>query len=356
MPLKASVPFHYAVLPVPVFSSLYIKDDLHEQRQLADAILFRAYDIYDEYFTTGHHELITPDMAEWTLRRTDHTSLRTDDSEDESWMARMAWEAANPVPMRSVCARLDKLGLTEIDKKTVVTGYPHGAKTPEAAADEIHRAARQKNITDIDSVLAYNAWMDGDFKKVEAILRAEAKAAHAHGLTWKVIQKLGVHAYAGKNQAYGADYFRSAYDSTMLSLECGADCAKTSTGVGAKAPFEHFDKKDTGPLARALPMLLALRDFNKKHNTTRWPKFSGGNESEADAAVLIMASKEILGFEVLDKIAFGTSYRFRKRLLEFIVEQEGPDCRFDPQILQEHQPIITELPPHRRGIPTRTPE
>ncbi len=352
MLLKSSVPSTPPIAPSPVFTSLSIKDSLSSQREHAREIYFRSCQIADHYAQYFSHPEITAERMEWVLARTDHTTLRNTRNEPKEWMTRMAREATYPFPMRAVCTWGDFGDNGYTDKITplieflkdypnvgiaVVLGYPHGFLNPDDAKRQIAHAWEKlkdvSNPVDFDSVINYEAWMDGDHEKVRRILMAEQEARLQTKFTWKSIQKVSVHAYASRNVVYGADYFRSVYDSTIMSLECGTDMPKTSTGAAAKPPYHDFVPKDTGFLPRALPMLFAIRDFNLANNTQRAPKFSGGNDNEADAALLYNAAREILGEEVCEKIAYGTSYRFRRQLLQFIADQQGHACEFDRSIL-----------------------
>ena len=369
--LASHVPIHMPIVPPPLINSLKIDDHLSAQRMRARELLFRAFDLYQTYYTTGTHPDVTPELAEWAIRRTDHTTLRTKRNETTDFMRRMVFEATNPWPMRSVTtwpdardsAYGDKLtplieGLHDHPKIgiTLVLGYPHGFASPDEAKRIFHEWREKlrdvKNPLDFDTVINYSAWMRGDVKLVEDVLRAEGEAARETGITWKSIQKVSVHAKAGDNKIYGGDFFRSVYDSSRMALAAGADCVKTSTGVSAMPPFNYFVPADTGIIFRSLPMVSALADFNRENGTKRWPKFSGGNTNEADAAVAKMVSSELLGAEQGENIVFGTSYRFRLQLLTFIAQQTWPDCPFDAdRLLSPYGIDVESLDPSRRGLP-----
>ncbi len=358
MGIIAPVPHHYPVVPKPVIDSFLIDDSLKDERRELYSILLDCYDIYNGYFKDQEHPLVTPETAEWALRHTDHTTLMPNKAEGREWMLRLAFEAADPVPMRSICAQPDKIGpVIEYLKDhpdvriSVVTGFPHSAWTPENAKREIDNVAKilkdVKNPVDIDTVANYSAWMDGDHELVRKIMEAESQACKEHGFTWKCILKVSVHAFASKNEVYGSDTYRSIRDMGMMALEAGADCIKTSTGQAAMQPYNDFVKKDVGHIPLALMMMSAIAEFNKNNNTHRWPKFSGGHESEADAAVFRYAMSKVLP-EVENEAVFGANYRFRKRLLNYLAEQGR---EMDPKLLMPHGIETDSLPRHLTGLP-----
>ena len=362
------VPQHMPVIPPDWIRSLHRDDDLKTQRDLMRAVLGECLEIPRTYFETGNHPAVTPEMASRTLRNTDHTTLLSTRNESAAFMERMAHEATHPIPMRSVCTRLDgdespysnKLtpvieGLRDFPNVgiTVVLGYPHGFADADDARRTIDYARNLlrdvKNPLDIDTVCNYSAWMNGDRDFVRSVLTATGEAARQNGFVWKAIQEVSVHSH-GTNRLYPGDPVRSVYDLSLLSLEAGADCVKTSTGVAAEPPFNYLVAQDTGVIFRSLPMLAALADFNRQNGTQRWPKFSGGNTNEADAAVSTHASRKMLGDDVAEKIVFGTSYRFRGQLLTFIANKTWPNCPFDVDVLKPYGVEVAAIREHRMGI------
>lgn len=356
----AHVPHHFPTLPKSIPFSFQIKDELKEQREEAWEILKDTYKIYDSYFTKQKHSLITPEMAKKVIGQTDQTTLREERNESPDWMVRMAWEATKPFPMRSVCTWPDIEKILPLIENlrdhpavgiTVVLNYPHGDMNPKSIIKEIEKwrnfynSYSVKNPLDIDTVIPYHQWIDGNEAHVKAVLDAEGKAGRDNGFTWKSIQMVSA-------QARFNDFFGQVYRSTMMALESGADFAKTSTGLAAAPPHNDFVTKDTGPLIKAIPMLMALRDFNAEYGTRRVPKFSGGNENEADAAVLREGVARTLGSDFLDEIAFGTSPKFRLRLLQFIHEELGDKCGFDPkEVFKPYGIDMNSIPEINRGIP-----
>lgn len=357
------VPHTYPVVPKPVLTSLFQQDDLTEQRRTAYKLLMECNDIYREYFETGKHPLITPDFVRWAIAHTDHTTLLSNRSEDRAWMERIAEEAMTPIPMKAVCAYFDKLGPVVDHYKNnpqqriaFVSNFPHGTLSPEASAALIEKNIKTlrdlgcQNPIDVDTVVNYQAWMEGRLDDAEAAFRAESESCRKMGATWKAILKVSVHAYENKNAAYGGDFFKSVYDMTQLAMKYGGN-PKTSTGQAAAPPFNDFVSKDIGNIAAALPMIIALRDYNAAHGTNLWPKFSGGNESEADVAVLYHAVKT-LAPDILDKMVIGANYRLRKNLLTCLANMGES---IDPGYLMPYGFNPSGLPGYRRGLPDPRP-
>lgn len=363
MGVISHVPHTYPVVPKSVLTSLFIDDELKAQRRQAYKMLMESYDIYNEYFAHGAHPLVTADLVRWAISRTDHTTLLTNRAEDREWMTRIAEEATSPIEMKAVCAYFDKLGpVVDYFKAhphmriAFVSNFPHGTQSAAESARTIEKnieTLRKLGVTnpiDVDTVVNYQAWMDGKLDQVEEVLKAEGEACRKMGATWKTILKVSVHAYSNKNEAYGEDFFKSVYDLTKLSMKHGGN-PKTSTGQAAAPPFNDFVSKDIGHIAAALPMIIAIRDYNAEHGTAYWPKFSGGNESEADVAILCNAVKTLLP-DVLDKMVIGANYRLRKNLLSCLANM-GEDV--DVKYLMPNGFSLEDIPAHRRGLPDPQP-
>lgn len=363
MGITSHVPHTYPVVPKSILTSLFIEDSLGEARRIAYETLMECYGIYEDYFKDGSHPLITPHLIRWAIAHTDHTTLLTNRAEDQEWMERIAREAIEPIPMKAVCAYFDKLGPVVKHFKAhphmriaFVSNFPHGTLGPEESARIIEKNIKTLrdlgvvNPIDVDTVVNYQAWMGGNLDLVEDTFKAESDACAKMGATWKAILKVSVHAYGTKNDAYGDDFFRSVYDMARLAMMYNGN-PKTSTGQAAAPPFNDFVAKDVGHIAAALPMILAIRDHNAEHGTAFWPKFSGGNESEADVAILVYAVKK-LAPDVLDNMVIGANYRLRRRLLICLAEMGEP---IDPQLLMPHGFDPADLPAYRIGLPDPNP-
>lgn len=378
---KPKIPRHFAVIPKNVLESLNIQDDLAEQRQFARDLLFQSYDISNRYHANGAHEDVTADTARWVLSRNDHSALRDSANEDQDFMRRMLERSLGPVPVRAICTRHEQIQMlidlvTNDDalqeqvasnpafKLAVVSGSKNSPAFPHfhLNADNIWRDLESKaqlkeqgakvglNLEEYDSVIPYMHWLDGDRTTVDAVLKAEAEACREFGFTWKSIVKASVHAHVEHNSVYGADYFRSVYDATQAVLEAGADCAKTSTGLGAMPPLNDLVAKDDGAVpAKVLPLIMAMRDFNQANDDMRWPKFSGGNSNEADGVVLKFLAENILGSEIADQMVIAGGPHFRDRHVEFIYEQEGPSSVITPSDFAPYGHNFGSMSAFRKG-------
>lgn len=360
---------HMATIPSSWIKCLFIEDELAPLRQQALNILVLADDIHNAYRRTEHHPAVTPEVAWWGLERNEHTTLRTTRDEPESFMERMGFEATHPVARLGITwgdgdgsPYTNKLGplirtmasYQRHIRAGAVLDYPHGANTPEEAWRNMHNLGANVSeiratlpagvelIFDVDTVIRYRAWMQGNPSLVQEILHAEAEAAKTYGFIWKAIQKVTVHAFHA-NKDYPGDPFKSVFRSTWMTMEAGA-IPKSSTGVNAEPPYHDFVKQDTGPLFRVLGMLAAVSTYNAKHGTRFWIKFSGGIQNEADIAVFRMAAREFLGDDVANLITFGSSFGLRKRLMNYLLKADPGDPRINPNWLLPYGVDIAALP------------
>lgn len=364
---RPHVPHQFPVVTNSTLDS-FLTDDpndpLYEHRLEAFDILYDCYQNYHDFFEKQKDRKDWADLAKWAIQHTDHTTLRPTRNENKEWVGRMVYEATTPYDMRGICMNedygqngySDKLGplIKELKSnpqiRLVVTiNYPHGDLTAKESARRILELKKfldgngVKNAVDVDTVLPYQKWIAGDIEHVRKVLKAEGEACKKSGFTWKSIQMVSVHARS-------KDFFKSIYNSSMEALNAGADFIKTSTGLGAKEPDNDLVPSDTGQLIKAISMIMAVRDFNAEHNARRTVKFSGGNKHIADAVVLHEAAKKLLGEDLIDDIAYGTSYRFRHNLLMYINRVKDTETDFDARkILTPHNIKKDEIPLHRLG-------
>jgi deoxyribose-phosphate aldolase len=159
------------------------------------------------------------------------------------------------------------------------------ANFPDGSAD-IERAVRdtsaivQAGAHEVDVVLPYTHLMAGDIAAVTRLLLAVRQACS--GLTLKVILETGVLA----TDALVAQAAR-------LSLDCGADFLKTSTG---KTPVSA-----TPQAARVMLEVIASTPGAAQRVGF---KASGGIRTVADAAVYVDLVAEILGAAALSPARF----------------------------------------------------
>ncbi|MCD8566459.1 MAG: hypothetical protein LRY36_00760 [Alphaproteobacteria bacterium] len=363
MVTTSHVPFNEATIPKPIYRSLLIDDALREQRLLAYKTLTEAQDIQRNYFTNQTHPLITPDFAREAIGRIDQTTLLSNRGEDAEFMVRLCHEATAAISAKAICTYWDKMAPVVEHLRahphvgiSFVSNYPHGQMDAKKSAKIIKdnittlRKMGVKNPLYVDTVMDYPAWMDGRHDIVEAKFKAEGDMCKKLGVEWRPILKVSVHAHAPKNKTYGGDYFRSIYDAAQLAMKYGGN-PKASTGQAAAPPYNDFSSKDTGHVAAFLPMVMAIRDFNKQHGTSYYAKSSGGNESELDSAVLDYVVKKLIP-DVADRLVVGSNYRNLRRHLIYILEQKGDDCGFDPKILAPYGVEEETIPAYMMGLPS----
>ncbi|MFN3701284.1 MAG: hypothetical protein ACK4VI_07170 [Alphaproteobacteria bacterium] len=375
---------HHSVVPHNVTASLMIADDLAPQRLMAHEALHDIFALYDAFENgeQGANTRFSPDLARYALARNDHTTLRPAANEDKAYMRRMLERSLLPIPVRALCAReeqmrmvieliaedtalQDALAKAPDFKLAMVSGsqstsaFPHFFRDIDAVKRDLERKNTLKEfaqkqginaVWEYDSVIPYMHWLDGDFEHVRKMLEAEAEETKRFGFTWKSIQKLSVHAHDAFNKPFGADYFKSAYESSMMALEAGAECVKTSSGLAALPPLHDFVAKDDGAYAsKVLPMLMAVRDFNAKTGEARWPKFSGGSLNIADAAAVFALSEALCGSEIAQKTVIGAGTGFRDNLVRFVYEHEGVQSGVKSHDFAPYKFDAAGVSPFRRG-------
>lgn len=173
----------------------------------------------------------------------------------------------------AVCVwpRFVKLAKKELDGTPVriatVVNFPHGGTDVEATVAETKQAIAD-GADEIDVVLPYKTFMEGDMDSSKALLTATKKACG--GKIMKVIIESGVLTHAN-----------TIADASRLSIECGADFIKTSTG---KTPV-------SATLEAANVMLEAIRDSRKPVGF----KASGGVRTTEQAADYMALADKIMG-------------------------------------------------------------
>ncbi len=148
-----------------------------------------------------------------------------------------------------------------------VVNFPHGGTDVEATVAETKQAIAD-GADEIDVVLPYKAFMEGDAASAKALLVATRKACE--GKTLKVIIESGVLAHAN-----------TIAEASRLSIACGADFIKTSTG---KTPV-------SATLEAANVMLEVIRESGKPVGF----KASGGVRTTEQAADYMTLADKIMG-------------------------------------------------------------
>lgn len=152
-------------------------------------------------------------------------------------------------------------------KIATVVNFPHGGTDIEKTVAETKQSIAD-GADEIDVVLPYKSFMDGDKETAKALLKATRAACN--GKVLKVIIESGVLAHASL-----------ITEASKLSIECGADFIKTSTG---KTPV-------SATLEAANAMLEAIRDSGKPVGF----KASGGVRTTEQAIDYMTLADKIMG-------------------------------------------------------------
>lgn len=221
------------------------------------------------------------EIAAKALSLLDLTSLNDNDT-DEKIVALCA-KAHGPFGhTAAVCVwprfvKLAKAELkgTDVDVATVVN-FPHGGNDIEATVKETTQAIAD-GADEIDVVLPYKAFMNGDVETARNLLKATREACK--GKVMKVIIESGVLTHA-----------QLIADASRLSIECGANFIKTSTG---KTPV-------SATLEAANAMLEVIRESGKPVGF----KASGGVRTTEQAADYLTLADKIMGPKWAAKMTF----------------------------------------------------
>ena len=212
------------------------------------------------------------EVAQKALSLLDLTSLNDDDTEEKviALCAKSHGEfgktAAVCIWPRFVKTAKKALEGTDVRVATVVN-FPHGGTDIEATVAETKQAI-EDGADEIDVVLPYKAFMNGDVETAKALLSATREACKDN--TLKVIIESGVLAHAFLIE-----------EATKLAIEIGADFVKTSTG---KTPV-------SATLEAANAMLEVIRDCGKPVGF----KASGGVRTTQQAADYLTLADKIMG-------------------------------------------------------------
>ena len=226
-------------------------------------------------------DTILKEQAARALALLDLTSLNDTDTEEtvKTLCAKAHGEfghtAAICIWPRFVKLAKEELKGTPVRVATVVN-FPHGGTDIEATVAETKQAIAD-GADEIDVVLPYKAFMDGDTASAKALLDATRKACA--GKTMKVIIESGVLAHAN-----------TIAEASRLSIACGADFIKTSTG---KTPV-------SATLEAANVMLEVIRESGKPVGF----KASGGVRSTEQAADYMTLADKIMGPKWISLMTF----------------------------------------------------
>jgi deoxyribose-phosphate aldolase len=223
------------------------------------------------------------DNARMALACLDLTSLNANDTESD--IAALCTKAQTPWgPIAAVCVwpRLAAFARKQLPgniRVAAVANFPDGsADTARAVADtqDIVQAGAQE----VDVVLPYEELRKGNIAGVTTLLQAVRKASD--GLTLKVIMETGM--------LVSEDLIQLA---AQVSLDCGADFLKTSTG---KTPVSA-----TPEAAQLMLQAIAASGAGKGRIGF---KPSGGIRTVAEAVVYMNLHKQYLGDAALNPQRF----------------------------------------------------
>lgn len=258
-----------------------------------------------ELIASNIDSAVTPDILKDCFGMMDLTSLKNDDT--PSGILRLVSKVdafkgvypAYPNPA-SICIYPDFVPVVFSAKKsedvhvTAVAGvFPHSQSFLEVKLLEC-RMAVEAGADEIDVVLALNAFLDGDYERASAELRAiraeidKAASAKGKAVILKVILETGL-LVSPENIAAAS----------FLAMEAGADFIKTSTG--------KTDVSAT-PMA-AYIMCGCIAAYYRATGRKVGFKPAGGMVSSKDAASYYFIVSAVLGKEWLNKglFRFGVS-------------------------------------------------
>ncbi|WP_258549210.1 deoxyribose-phosphate aldolase [Thalassospira profundimaris] len=223
------------------------------------------------------NSVINHDTAKRAISFLDLTSLNDDDTADK--IEALCHRAQTPAGhTAAVCiyapfieTAWKTLGKSGIKTATVVN-FPKGDKTAQQVADETANAVAA-GADEIDVVMPYCAFLDGDHDTVAEVIAATRQACGPF-LTLKVILETGEYPDA-----------QAIYDAARLAISNGANFVKTSTG-----------KVATGATPEAaVAMIAAIRDAKAEQNLDCGFKASGGVRNTEDAALYLAIADDMMG-------------------------------------------------------------
>ncbi len=222
--------------------------------------------------------------AHLALACLDLTSLNTADTESD--IAALCQRAQSPFGhVAAVCvwprlARFARAQLPTSIGVAAVANFPHGHADVDAAVRDTQQIV-QAGAQEVDVVLPYRRLMAGDERAVAELLLAVRRACS--GLRLKVILESGELSTPALLEL-----------ACQISLDCGADFLKTSTG---KTPV-------SATLAAARIMLGTIAASPAARQRVGF-KAAGGIRTVADATAYLALTQRLLGAQAL------TPQRFR---------------------------------------------
>ncbi|OSQ48904.1 deoxyribose-phosphate aldolase [Thalassospira alkalitolerans] len=231
------------------------------------------------------------DTARLAISFLDLTSLNDDDTVEtiEALCERAQSPAGNTAAVCVYAPFIETawraLGQSGIKTATVVN-FPAGGTNAQRVGDETADAVA-KGTDEVDLVLPYKAFLDGDIQAATDVIEA-TRTACGPLTTLKVILESGAF-----------DDLSKVYDAARLAIKHGANFIKTSTG---KVPVGATPEA-------AATMITAIRDAREEDGLACGFKASGGVKTTADAALFLAIADEIMGegWAAPDTFRFGAS-------------------------------------------------
>tara|TARA_R110000868_G_scaffold51855_1_gene164195 strand:+ start:162805 stop:163638 length:834 start_codon:yes stop_codon:yes gene_type:complete len=231
------------------------------------------------------------DTARLAISFLDLTSLNDDDTVEtiEALCERAQSPAGNTAAVCVYAPFIETawraLGKSGIKTATVVN-FPAGGTNAQRVGDETADAVA-KGTDEVDLVLPYRAFLDGDVQAAADVIEA-TRTACGPLTTLKVILESGAF-----------DDLSKVYDAARLAIKHGANFIKTSTG---KVPVGATPEA-------AATMITAIRDAREEDGLACGFKASGGVKTTADAALFLAIADEIMGegWAAPDTFRFGAS-------------------------------------------------
>ncbi len=166
-------------------------------------------------------------------------------------------------------------------KVAVVNNFPHGnADAATAAADA--QASVQRGAQEVDTVIDYVQFLNGQEDSVREKLQAVADAVHQSHACLKTILKASVYKR-----------YDDLYKAAVLAIECDADFVKTCTG---KKPIQGYGngEADASTLMSAATVMKAVADHRATHPDVA-VKISGGVKTPLECERMRFLVNRILG-------------------------------------------------------------
>lgn len=163
----------------------------------------------------------------------------------------------------------------------VVNNFPHGDQDAAAAA-ACARASAQRGAREVDTVIDYVQFLNGQEGTVREKLQAVADAVHQNHAVLKTILKASVYTR-----------YDDLYRAAVLAIECDADFVKTCTG---KSPVPGYGsgEADASTLLSAATVMRAVADHRATHPNVG-VKISGGVKKPLECERMRFLVNRILG-------------------------------------------------------------